>query len=144
MGLWSGSFYRASCLRSSRQKAASHKAKHKWKDAVEKKMNEPMTLHPEIDPNLCAGCGACVKACPEGEIIKLINHRAVLVEPTKCVGHGQCEEACPFDAIKLAFGTKTRGMDLPKVDLNYETNVKGLYIAGELGGMGLIRNAVKQ
>lgn len=119
-------------------------AKRKWDDAVAKNMHEPATLHPEIDPNLCGGCGACVKACPEGEILKLIHHKAVLVDAGKCVGHGQCEIACPFDAIKLAFGTKTRGMDLPRIDTNYETNVKGLYIAGELGGMGLIRNAVKQ
>lgn len=119
-------------------------AKKKWDDAVAKKLNEPMTLHPEIDPTLCGGCGACVAACPEGDIIKLINHRALLIEPTKCVGHGQCQAACPFDAIQLVFGTKTRGMELPKVDGNFQTNVPGLYIAGELGGMGLIRNAVKQ
>lgn len=119
-------------------------AKKVWDDAVAKKLNEPMTLHPEIDPTLCGGCGACVAACPEGDIIKLINHRALLVEPTKCVGHGQCQAACPFDAIQLVFGTKTRGMELPRVDGNFQTNVPGLYIAGELGGMGLIRNAVKQ
>jgi thioredoxin reductase len=35
-------------------------------------------------------------------------------------------------------------MELPRVNSNFETNVSGLYIAGELGGMGLIRNAVKQ
>jgi thioredoxin reductase len=119
-------------------------AKTKYKDAVAKKIHEPLTLHPEIDPNLCGGCGACVPACPEGEILKIINHKAVLVEATKCVGHGECERACPFNAISLVFGTKTRGMELPRIDSNYQTNVKGLYIAGELGGMGLIRNAVKQ
>lgn len=119
-------------------------AKKKLKEAVDKKMDQPTTLHPKIDPNLCGGCGACVTACPEGEIIKLIHHKAVLVTPTKCVGHGECEIACPLDAIKLVFGTKERGMQLPRVNTNYETNVSGLYIAGELGGMGLIRNAVKQ
>ena len=119
-------------------------AKKKLQDAIDKNLNEPMTLHPEIDPNLCSGCGSCVAACPEGEIIKLIHHKAVLIEPTKCVGHGACEVACPLDAIKLVFGTKTRGMQLPRINQYYETNVGGLYIAGELGGMGLIRNAVKQ
>lgn len=119
-------------------------AKRKWDDAVAKKMHEPISLHPEIDPTLCGGCGACVAACPEGEILKLINHRAVLIEPTKCVGHGQCQSSCPYDAIQLVFGTKTRGMELPSIDGNFQTNVPGLYIAGELGGMGLIVNAVKQ
>lgn len=105
---------------------------------------DPATLHPEIDPSLCAGCGVCVDACPEGQILRLVGHKAVLVSATQCVGHGECELACPFDAISLVFGTKTRGMDLPRISTNYETNVNGLYIAGELGGMGLIRNAVKQ
>ena len=112
--------------------------------AVQKKADEPLTLHPEIDPSLCAGCGSCVSACPEGKILQLIDHKAVLVSPTKCVGHGECERACPLNAISLVFGTKTRGMDIPRITSDYETNVPGLYIAGELGGMGLIRNAIKQ
>ncbi len=114
------------------------------KKAVKAQMTEPITLHPDIDPAKCAGCGACTKVCPEGDILKMINHKAVLVSPTKCVGHGECEAACPFGAITLVFGTSTRGMDIPRLTGNYETNVPGLYIAGELGGMGLIRNAVKQ
>lgn len=126
------------------RKKGHKKARAKLNDAIKSDMNEPNTLHPEIDPALCAGCGACVKACPEGDIIQMIHHKAELVEPTKCVGHGQCEAVCPFGAISLVFGTKTRGMELPRISTNYETNVKGLYIAGELGGMGLIRNAVKQ
>lgn len=113
-------------------------------EAKSKNLAEPFSLHPKINPNLCAGCGACVRACPEGEILQLVNNRAALVAPTKCVGHGECEAACPFDAITLVFGTKTRGKEIPRITSNYETNISGLYIAGELGGMGLIRNAVRQ
>lgn len=120
------------------------KAKQKLKKAIESKLDEPVTLHPEIDPELCAGCGTCTRSCPEGDILSLINHRAALVSPSKCVGHGECERVCPMNAISLVFGTKTRGMDIPRLTRDYETNVPGLYIAGELGGMGLIRNAVKQ
>ena len=83
--------------------------------AIKTSMNEPLTLHPEINAGTCAGCGTCVKSCPEGEILKLIDHKAVLVSPTKCVGHGECEAACPTGAIKLVFGTKTRGMDIPRI-----------------------------
>ena len=127
--------------RRAKQNRAGRKA---WKEAVQESRSEPMSLHPVIDPTLCAGCGACLRACPEGQILQLVGDRAKLVSPTSCVGHGECEAACPFNAIKLVFGTKTRGMELPRVNTNYETNVKGLYIAGELGGMGLIRNATKQ
>lgn len=120
------------------------KATTQLRKAIETQMHEPLTLHPEIDPAQCIGCGACTSACPEGDILKLINHKAVMVSPTKCVGHGECEAACPIGAIQLVFGTKTRGMDIPRVSTNFESNVPGLYIAGELGGMGLIRNATRQ
>jgi pyruvate/2-oxoglutarate dehydrogenase complex dihydrolipoamide dehydrogenase (E3) component len=33
---------------------------------------------------------------------------------------------------------------VPRIRENFETNVPGLYIIGELGGMGLIRNAFEQ
>jgi thioredoxin reductase/Pyruvate/2-oxoacid:ferredoxin oxidoreductase delta subunit len=127
-----------------RHSRALKKATKVYQDAVKTNTHEPISLHPDIDPAKCAGCGACTKACPEGDILQLINHKAVLVGPSQCVGHGQCEVACPFGAISLVFGTKSRGMELPRVSTNFETNLKGLYIAGELGGMGLIRNAVKQ
>jgi thioredoxin reductase/ferredoxin len=107
-------------------------------------LTEPASLHPLIDPALCMGCGACVSACPEGEIIGLIHGKAELIEPTHCIGHGACAAACPFDAISLVFGTETRGVEIPHVDPDFQTNVPGIYIAGELGGMGLIRNAIEQ
>lgn len=107
-------------------------------------LTEPSTLHPVINDRLCVGCGSCVTACPEGEILQMINHKAVLVYATKCVGHGACEAACPMGGIDLVFGTKARGMEIPRITPDYETNIPGLYIAGELGGMGLIRNAIKQ
>lgn len=126
------------------RKQEENYARKVLKTNIESGQGEPISLHPEIDPAKCAGCGACTKACPEGDILKMIDHKAVLVSPTQCVGHGECEKACPFDAISLVFGTKTRGVDIPRLSSNYETDVKGLYIAGELGGMGLIRNAVRQ
>ena len=113
-------------------------------EAHEAGLHEPATLHPVIDPAACMGCGACVRACPEGEILGLIGGKAHLIEPSHCIGHGACRAACPFDAISLVFGTATRGVDLPVVGPDFQTNVPGLYIAGELGGMGLIRNAIEQ
>lgn len=77
-------------------------------------------------------------------MLGLIAGKAQLIDPTSCIGHGACEEACPVKAITLVFGTETRGVDIPAVSAEFETNVPGLYLAGEIGGMGLIRNAIKQ
>jgi thioredoxin reductase len=85
-----------------------------------------------------------VRACPEGDILGLIGGKADLVEPSHCIGHGACKAACPANAITLVYGTATRGIDIPNVDENFQTNVPGIFIAGELGGMGLVRNAIEQ
>jgi len=107
-------------------------------------LTEPASLHPVIDPRKCMGCGSCVSACPEGQVLGLIQGKAHLIDPTHCIGHGACKQACPMDAITLVFGTEKRGVDIPQVRPNFETNMPGIFIAGELGGMGLIRNAVEQ
>jgi len=119
-------------------------SRQKLHSAAEKGMTEPASLHPMIDANRCISTGACLDACPEGGILGIVNGRAELVSPTKCIGHGACLMACPVDAISLVFGTERRGVDIPHIRETFETNVDGIYIAGELGGMGLIRNAITQ
>lgn len=115
-------------------------------EAISSGMTEPASIHPQINNSRCLGCGACVKACPERykNVLGLIQGKAQLINPTHCIGHGACKTACPFDAIELVFGTEKRGVDIPQVEPDFQTNVPGIFIAGELGGMGLIRNAVKQ
>jgi thioredoxin reductase/ferredoxin len=108
---------------------------------------EPASLHPVIDTNKCIGCGSCVNACPEmpaHQVLGMVRRKATLVSPTECIGHGACRAVCPVDAISLVFGTETRGVDIPNVKPDFESNVPGIFIAGELGGMGLIRNAIEQ
>src|SRR5215471_8899507 len=129
-------------LRRRRRMEAESLAKHAA--AAEAGLLEPASLHPEIDPVQCIGCGSCVRACPEGDILGLIGGKAQLVEPSECIGHGACRAACPADAISLVFGTAKRGVDIPHVGPDFQTNVQGIFIAGELGGMGLIRNAIEQ
>ncbi len=113
-------------------------------ESIESGLTEPASLHPLIDVTRCLGCGACTKACPEGSILGLIKGKATLVEPSSCIGHGACKAACPHGAIELVFGTERRGVELPVVGGDFETDVPGIFIAGELGGMGLVANAIEQ
>jgi thioredoxin reductase (NADPH) len=103
----------------------------------------PVTLHPHIDVTSCIGCGSCVKACPE-DVLGIVGGVASVVSGMRCVGHGLCAEVCPVGAIVLRFGTPKEGQEIPFYDDHYESNVKGVYVVGELGGIGLIRNAVTQ
>lgn len=104
----------------------------------------PASLHPMIDPGRCIQSGACIRGCVEKQVLGLVGGRAHLINPMACIGHGTCESACPVGAIQLVYGSKTRGVELPRLDHEFQTNQPGIYIVGELSGMGLIRNAVKQ
>jgi thioredoxin reductase/Pyruvate/2-oxoacid:ferredoxin oxidoreductase delta subunit len=104
----------------------------------------PQTLHPVIDPDKCIGSLSCLRVCPEGDILGVVNGKAALVDASACIGHGKCALECPVHAIKLVFGTSERGVDLPEIDEFFESSRKGIHIVGELGGMGLIKNAVTQ
>jgi thioredoxin reductase/NAD-dependent dihydropyrimidine dehydrogenase PreA subunit len=104
----------------------------------------PVSIHPDVDLDECIGSGACVRACPEHEVLAITDGRARLINPLSCIGHGACMAACPVGAIKLVFGTATRGIELPRLTPTFETSQPGIYVVGELGGMGLIRNAVEQ
>jgi len=122
------------------------KSQRVYEESVSAGLTEPASLHPVVNHALCLGCASCVSACPEKDknVLGIIKGKAHLINPTHCIGHGACKTACPFDAIELVFGTEKRGVDIPQVDPDFQTNVPGIFIAGELGGMGLIRNAVRQ
>ena len=127
-----------------RQKMRSRNVEAKIVKAKQEGIFEPVSLHPVVDPNKCIQTGACITACPEKDILGIVNGKATPINASHCVGHGACVIACPTQAITLLIGTETRGVDLPNVNQYFESNVEGIYIAGELGGMGLIKNAVEQ
>ncbi len=106
-------------------------------------ISEPATLHPKIDILNCIGCGSCVQACPE-DVLGIVHGKATIIHSSRCVGHSLCEEVCPVGAITMGFGAPKQGYEIPIYDEHFESNIPGLYIVGELGGVGLIKNAIEQ
>jgi len=127
-----------------REKRKSAEVGKKIKKAKEYGLYEPVSLHPVVDIGSCIQSGACISACPEKDILGIQNGKATTINASRCVGHGACFHACPVMAITLCIGTEKRGVELPHVSHNFESNIPGIFIAGELGGMGLIKNAVEQ
>jgi len=126
-----------------RQKKRAHLAQ----EAAEKGKvysEGPKAQHPQIDTTFCIGCQGCTTVCPEGDVLAMLGGKAVIVNGYKCIGHGLCADACPVGAIKLVMASPSMGADLPYLTPEYETSVPNLFIAGELGGLALIKNAVHQ
>ena len=100
-------------------------------------------LHAMVRADVCVGCGACVAACPVPGAIRLDGMLAV-VEKALCQGHGECVKACPVNGILLTTGAAVQRIEAPELDVHFQSNVPGLYVVGELGGRGLIKNAVNE
>lgn len=126
-----------------RRRHVDCRSRRQLRESIEAGLAEPPSLHPVIDPHRCLGSASCAAACPEGAL-GMVGGKAALINASACIGHGACQAACPVDAITLVFGTERRGIEIPRLTPQFETNVPGLFIAGELGGMGLIRKAAEQ
>jgi thioredoxin reductase/ferredoxin len=127
-----------------RHRQNEREARERFERAQVSGLTAAVAMHPQIDLLACIGCGGCVDACPEGDVLGLIGGKAVLVHGAKCVGHALCAEACPVGGITMMMAAPGRSADLPVLSDQYETSVPGLFIVGELGGLGLIRNAINQ
>lgn len=82
--------------------------------------------------------------CPEGDVLAVVDGKATIINGHKCIGHGLCAEACPVGAITMVMAKPSSGADIPVITEEHETSVENLFIAGELGGLALIKNAVNQ
>ncbi len=123
------------------------KREKRSREAAEKgklRSDGPRAQHPHIDANYCIGCAACTNVCPEGDVLAMLGGKASIVNGYKCIGHALCAEACPVGAITMVMASPSVGADLPHLTPEYETQVKNLFIAGELGGLALIKNAINQ
>lgn len=104
----------------------------------------PMAQHPLIDVTSCIGCGACVTACPEHDVLAVLAGKAALINGSNCIGHGLCADACPVGAIQIVMAPPRMAAELPALTPEYESSIPDLFVAGELGGLALIKNAVNQ
>ena len=57
---------------------------------------------PQIDKELCTGCGDCIVICPT-DALELVNGVAVITEPSACNYCAECEMICPVEAIALPY-----------------------------------------
>jgi thioredoxin reductase/NAD-dependent dihydropyrimidine dehydrogenase PreA subunit len=101
-------------------------------------------LHAVVRADACAGCGTCVDACPEPGAIAMVN-RIAKVNLAACKGHADCVAACPVGAIFVTSGEAVQTVEVPDLSEHFESRqVPGLYVVGELGGRGLIKNAINE
>jgi len=118
--------------------------KNRHQEAQRLGATRAIAQHPQIDQLKCIGCGSCVEACPEGGVLGVVGGKAVIINGLKCVGHGLCAEACPVEGLTVGLGDLSARDDIPFLSKDGETSIPGLYIAGELGGLALIKNAISQ
>ena len=111
------------------------------------KYRGPTYPHPVIFPERCIGCQACVDACPH-DVLAIVDGRASTVAPDLCMEDTACQAECPVNpkaCIIINTAREVRSMPTPTRDgTTFQTNVPGCYIIGDVSGVPLIKNAVKE
>jgi len=100
-------------------------------------------LHAVVRADVCVGCGACISVCPEPGAI-FLEGKLAIVRAELCKAHGECVRACPVNGIFLSSGAAVQRVETPELTLDFETNLPGIFVVGELGGRGLIKNAINE
>lgn len=129
-------------LKSFRKKTHSTKKRH-----TEAKLlgaDKAPAMFPQFDLSLCIGCASCTVACPMGNVLGMVDGFPKVIHGTKCIGIAKCAEACPVGAVTMGLGNLKKRNDIPIMDVHNETSLPGVFIAGELGGQGLIFNGINQ
>lgn len=104
----------------------------------------PVAQYPRIDAFQCMGCATCTNVCPEGDVLAMLDGKAVIANGYKCIGHGLCADVCPVGAITMVMAQPGARADVPFLSPQFETTVPNLFIVGELSGLALVKNAINQ
>jgi thioredoxin reductase len=96
---------------------------------------------PMIDASTCLGCHACVDACPFN-VLEVEKFVAIVARRDDCCGVVSCQEVCPNGSLRIAEAdAETPSLVDPRLQ---SVDVPGLWLAGDLTGLPLIKNALRQ
>lgn len=129
----------------------------RWESAEQKGRAEASAKsrpvpHPAINFETCIGCHGCILACPQDVLgFDEQEHHAVVVNYEQCMEDTGCQIACPTAPQScVLINTKKNIREAPKplrkgAGEGFETeHVEGAYLVGDVSGVPLIRNAIKE
>jgi uncharacterized protein (DUF362 family)/NAD-dependent dihydropyrimidine dehydrogenase PreA subunit len=68
-------------------------------EAIQAMIHQRTRLRPQVDPELCTGCGTCLEQCPVSAL-SLSDHLPQ-ADPDTCIICFCCQEICPEKAVTL-------------------------------------------
>ncbi|MDD5421916.1 MAG: DUF362 domain-containing protein [Candidatus Omnitrophota bacterium] len=93
---------------------------------------------PEIKPDLCIGCGQCVKYCPASCIT--LEKRKVRISEASCKGCGECAVVCRTKAIDIKWSETLENLQEKMVEYAHGV-VKA--VSGKVGYISFLINVTK-
>lgn len=102
--------------------------------------------YPKIDSESCIGCYACIEACPHDVLAMAFDEVATPVALTQCMDDAACQMVCPTGACKVINTQRTIPVrEVPERNPEtFLTNVRGIYMIGDVSRVPLIKNAVNE